>query len=160
MQHIQLIINGKQHTLVTDPVRRLIDVLREELYLTGVKEGCGIGECGACTVLLDNEPVNACLIMVGQAQGSQITTIEGIQKENGELHPLQEAFIEAGAVQCGFCTPGMVLSSVALLRRTNDPTPQQIKTAISGNMCRCTGYKQIVEAVQQAVEAPHSDKRQ
>jgi aerobic-type carbon monoxide dehydrogenase small subunit (CoxS/CutS family) len=143
-------LNQREVSVSVAPNRRLLDVLREELHLTGTKEGCGIGECGACTVLLNGRPVNSCLILAGQAQGAEITTIEGVKNEDGELHPLQEAFLEEGAVQCGFCTPGMVLGALALLRKNSGPTEDEIKEAISGNLCRCTGYKQIVEAIQSA----------
>ena len=152
MKTIELtfILNQREVTVSVAPNRRLLDVLREELHLTGTKEGCGIGECGACTVLLNGRPVNSCLILAGQAQGSEITTIEGVETEDGDLHPLQEAFLEEGAVQCGFCTPGMILSALSLLRKNPGPTEDEIKEAISGNLCRCTGYKQIVEAIQAA----------
>ena len=152
MKTIELtfILNQREVTVSVAPNRRLLDVLREELHLTGTKEGCGIGECGACTVLLNGRPLNSCLILAGQAQGSEITTIEGVETEDGDLHPLQEAFLEEGAVQCGFCTPGMVLSALALLRKNPGPSEDEIKEAISGNLCRCTGYKQIVEAIQAA----------
>ena len=126
---------------------RLIDFLREHLQLTGVKEGCGEGECGACTILLNGEPVNSCLILAVQVEGSEIITIEGLA-ENGELNPLQQAFIDYGAVQCGFCTPGMILSAKALLDKNPHPTEEEIRRAISGNLCRCTGYQAIVDAVQ------------
>jgi len=147
---LTFILNQREVTVSVAPNRRLLDVLREELHLTGTKEGCGIGECGACTVLLNGRPVNSCLILAGQAQGSEITTIEGVETEDGDLHPLQEAFLEEGAVQCGFCTPGMVLSALALLRKNPGPSEDEIKEAISGNLCRCTGYKQIVEAIKAA----------
>jgi carbon-monoxide dehydrogenase small subunit len=124
----------------------MVDVLREELGLTGTKEGCGIGECGACTVLLDGEAVNSCLILVGQVEGAHVTTIEGIAKGT-ILHPLQRNFLKAGAIQCGFCTPGVLLSAYALLERNPNPTEEEIAIAIAGNLCRCTGYKQIIEAV-------------
>jgi len=147
---LTFILNQREVTVSVAPNRRLLDVLREELHLTGTKEGCGIGECVACTVLLNGRPVNSCLILAGQAQGSEITTIEGVETEDGDLHPLQEAFLEEGAVQCGFCTPGMVLSALALLRKNPGPSEDEIKEAISGNLCRCTGYKQIVEAIKAA----------
>jgi len=147
---LTFILNQREVTVSVAPNRRLLDVLREELHLTGTKEGCGIGECGACTVLLNGRPVNSCLILAGQAQGSEITTIEGVETEDGDLHPLQEAFLEEGAVQCGFCTPGMILSALSLLRKNPGPSEDEIKEAISGNLCRCTGYKQIVEAIKAA----------
>ena len=145
-------VNNKDYKLFVASNKRLLDVLRDDLGLTGVKEGCSIGECGACTVIMNGKNVCSCMILAGQAEGSEIITIEGLEGPKGELHPLQEAFIEAGAVQCGFCTPGMILSSLTLLRRNLNPTVKEIKEAISGNFCRCTGYKQIIEAVQLAAE--------
>jgi len=145
-------VNNKDYKLFIASNKRLLDVLRDDLGLTGVKEGCAIGECGACTVIMNGKNVCSCMILAGQAEGAEITTIEGLEVPNGELHPLQEAFIEAGAVQCGFCTPGIILSSLTLLRRNLNPTVKEIKEAISGNFCRCTGYKQIIEAIQLAVE--------
>lgn len=147
---LHITVNGDSHVLRIDPNLRLIDLLRDQLRLTGTKEGCGIGECGACTVLLDGQAVNSCLVLAGQCEGREITTIEGITPENG-LNPLQKAFIEHGAVQCGFCTPGMILSAQALIDHNPDPTEAEIRTAISGNLCRCTGYMQIIEAVQAVV---------
>ena len=145
-------VNNKDYKLFIASNKRLLDVLRDDLGLTGVKEGCAIGECGACTVIMNGKNVCSCMILAGQAEGSEIITIEGLEGPKGELHPLQEAFIETGAVQCGFCTPGMILSSLTLLRRNLNPTVKEIKEAISGNFCRCTGYKQIIEAVQLAAE--------
>ena len=145
-------VNNKDYKLFVASNKRLLDVLRDDLGLTGVKEGCAIGECGACTVIMNGKNVCSCMILAGQAEGSEIITIEGLEGPKGELHPLQEAFIETGAVQCGFCTPGMILSSLTLLRRNLNPTVKEIKEAISGNFCRCTGYKQIIEAVQLAAE--------
>ncbi len=145
-------VNNKDHKLFIASNKRLLDVLRDDLGLTGVKEGCAIGECGACTVIVNGKNVCSCMILAGQAEGAEITTIEGIEGPKGELHPLQEAFIETGAVQCGFCTPGIILSSLTLLQRKLNPTVEEIKEAIYGNFCRCTGYKQIIEAVQLAAE--------
>jgi len=145
-------VNNKDYKLFIASNKRLLDVLRDDLGLTGVKEGCAIGECGACTVIMNGKNVCSCMILAGQAEGSEIITIEGLEGPKGELHPLQEAFMETGAVQCGFCTPGMILSSLTLLRRNLNPTVKEIKEAISGNFCRCTGYKQIIEAVQLAAE--------
>ncbi|MEW6276367.1 MAG: (2Fe-2S)-binding protein [Bacillota bacterium] len=142
-------INNRPVDLLIAPNRRLLDVLREDLGLTGTKEGCGEGECGACTVLLDGRPVNSCLVLAPEASGRQITTIEGLAAD-GRLHPIQEAFLEAGAVQCGFCTPGMILAAKALLDENPRPDGQAIKTAISGNLCRCTGYVKIVAAIRLA----------
>jgi carbon-monoxide dehydrogenase small subunit len=144
---IHFILNGKETALTTPANRRLLDVLREDFALTGTKEGCGIGECGACTVLVDNKAVNSCLILAGQVNGSDIMTVEGLAKK-GTLHPLQENFLKHGAVQCGFCTPGMLMSAYALLNENPHPSEEEIKEAIAGNLCRCTGYKQIIEAIQ------------
>jgi aerobic carbon-monoxide dehydrogenase small subunit len=146
---VSFTLNGKPVTLTVEPNRRLLDVLREELGLTGTKEGCGIGECGACTVLMDDKAVNSCLVLIGQAEGCRITTIEGLA-DGAILHPLQQSFIHAGAIQCGFCTPGTVLSAYALLQQNPHPTEEEIAIAIAGNLCRCTGYKQIIEAVKLA----------
>jgi carbon-monoxide dehydrogenase small subunit len=147
---IQFNCNGKAAQIEADPSTRVIDVLRDNLGLTGTKEGCGRGECGACTILLDGEPVNACLLLAGKIVGREITTIEGLAGSDGELHPIQEAFLDAGAVQCGFCTPGMVLSTKALLDANEEPETEEIEEALSGNLCRCTGYSKIVEAVREA----------
>lgn len=146
MINIQLTVNGKEYSLSIDEDKRLIDVLREDLGFIGVKEGCGEGECGACTVIMDGKTVNSCLVMGFQANGSNIITIEGLEKD-GKLDPVQQAFIDVGAVQCGFCIPGMVLSVRALLDENPNPTEEEIREGISGNLCRCTGYNKIVEAV-------------
>ena len=144
-------INGRSVTLHVYPMARLLDVLREDLRLTGTKEGCGEGECGACSVLLDGELVNSCLVPVLQTEGTEITTIEGIA--NGEqLHSVQEAFLKCGAAQCGICTPGMVLAAVNLLSRTPNPTEAEIRDGLAGNLCRCTGYMRIFEGVVQACQ--------
>lgn len=145
-------VNNKDYKLFISSNKRLLDVLRDDLGLTGVKEGCAIGECGACSIIMNGKNVCSCIILAGQAEGSEIITIEGLEGPKGELHPLQEAFVETGAVQCGFCTPGIILSSLTLLQRNLNPTVKEIKEAISGNFCRCTGYKQIIEAVQLAAE--------
>ena len=139
-------LNGKSVQIETKSNRRLIDILREDFKMTGTKEGCGIGECGACTVLLNGKAVNSCLMLAGQVNGAEIMTIEGLSN-NGSLHPLQENFIKYGAVQCGFCTPGMLMSAYALLLENPQPSEDEIKEAIAGNLCRCTGYKQIIEAI-------------
>lgn len=146
---INLRVNGEVHTLLVAPHLTLLEVLREELHLTGAKESCGRGACGACTVLLDGEPVRSCLLLAAEAEGRQVTTIEGLGRQ-GALHPIQEAFVAHHAVQCGFCTPGMVLTAKALLDKTPDPTDEEIRLALSGNICRCTGYAKIVEAVKAA----------
>ena len=143
---IEFILNGKSQKLACAGTRRLIDVLREDLGMTGTKEGCGIGECGACTVLVEGQAVNSCLILVGQIQGKKVVTVEGLAKSD-ILHPLQENFIKYGAVQCGYCTPGMLLSATALLESKPDPSEKDITEAIAGNLCRCTGYKQIIDAI-------------
>jgi aerobic carbon-monoxide dehydrogenase small subunit len=144
---INITVNQKKYELAVDVNMTLADMIREELKLTGTKKGCGLGECGACTVLLDGKPVSSCLVLAVEAENREVVTIEGIETEKG-LHPIQQAFVEKGAIQCGFCTPGMVLSTKALLDETPHPDEQDIRRAISGNLCRCTGYQKIVEAVQ------------
>ena len=139
-------VNGKKVTLKVSPKERLIDTLREQLQLTGTKEGCSVGECGACTVILDGKAVCSCLILTGQIEGSEVLTIEGLEVD-GELDALQHAFIEHHAIQCGFCTPGMLMSAKALLIHNPHPIREEIKTALEGNLCRCTGYEQIIEAI-------------
>ena len=148
---INLKINGESYQLNVKPNILLLDLIREEIGLTGTKRGCGTGECGACTVLLEGRPVNSCLILAVEANEKNVTTIEGLAKD-GQLHPLQEAFIEEGAVQCGFCTPGMLLSAKALLDVNSNPKEEEIKKAIAGNLCRCTGYTKIIKAIISAVE--------
>ncbi len=143
-------VNGQSHRLDVFPMARLLDVLREELRLTGTKEGCGEGECGACTVIVDGRIVNSCLVPVAQVDGSEITTIEGVATED-QLHAVQQAFIEHGGAQCGICTPGMVLAAVDLLERNPQPAEADIRTALAGNLCRCTGYMKIFESVAKAV---------
>jgi carbon-monoxide dehydrogenase small subunit len=140
-------VNGKPVSVKVAPNARLIDVIRDELGLTGTKEGCSRGECGACTVLLDGKPVNACLVLALKAEGRDVLTIEGVAPD-GQLDPLQEAFLAHGAVQCGYCTPGMVLSAQALLAENPKPTRAEIKRGLSGNLCRCTGYRKIIDAVE------------
>jgi len=147
---IRFTVNGDEVSARVDPSWSLLRLLREELNLTGAKEGCGVGECGACTVIVDGRAVNSCIYPALEAEGKSVTTIEGVAAPDGTLHPIQRAFIEKGAVQCGFCTPGMVLSAKALLDEVAAPTEAQIKTALSGNLCRCTGYTQILEAVRSA----------
>jgi len=137
---------------------RLLDILREELNLTGTKEGCGIGECGACTVIMDGAAVNSCLILAEQCQGSRVETVENLEKDK-ILSQLQEAFLENGAVQCGFCTPGMLMSAKALLAQNPHPSLEEIKTALEGNLCRCTGYVPIIESVQKAAEKLGKDAK-
>ncbi|MDW7730515.1 MAG: (2Fe-2S)-binding protein [Bacillota bacterium] len=148
---ITFILNDEQVEIYANPAKSLLHLLRDDLGLTGTKEGCGQGECGACTVLLDDVAVNSCLVPAGKISGHSVITIEALSKE-GKPDFVQEAFVEKGAVQCGFCTPGMVMSAHALLRQNTDPSPEEVKTAISGNLCRCTGYKQIEEAILSAAE--------
>jgi carbon-monoxide dehydrogenase small subunit len=148
---IKLQINGEVTEVVVEPQTTLLHVLREDLGLTGTKEGCGVGDCGACTVLLDGKPVASCLTLAVEVQNREVLTIEGLSKD-GELHPLQRAFIDHFAVQCGFCTPGMILSAKALLDRNPHPIEEEVRHAVSGNLCRCTGYVKIVEAVLAAAE--------
>ncbi len=143
-------VNGVEHSIDAPPMSRLLDVLREDLRLTGVKEGCGEGECGACSVLIDGELANSCLVPVLQADGASVTTIEGIA-DGHTLHAVQQAFIEHGGAQCGICTPGMILAAITLLNEHSEPTLEQIKEGLAGNLCRCTGYMRIFEAVLQAV---------
>lgn len=143
---ISFIVNGKKVTVEVSPEERLIDTLREKLRLTGVKEGCGVGECGACAVLIDGEAEPSCLILARQVEGREVVTIEGLGRE-GQLHPLQQSFIHHQAIQCGFCSPGMILAAASLLRKNPHPTREEIREALDGNLCRCTGYEQIIEAV-------------
>lgn len=149
MLKINLNINGKDYNVEIEEDMRLIDVIRDVLGFTGTKEGCGEGECGACTVIMDGKAVCSCLVMAFQADGSHIVTIEGLGSEEN-LHPIQKAFLDEGAVQCGFCTPGMIMSAKALLDEKPKPSRQEIREAISGNLCRCTGYNKIVDAIEKA----------
>jgi carbon-monoxide dehydrogenase small subunit len=146
---ISLTINGRHYELAVPPNRTLLDMLRYDLKLTGTKKGCDEGDCGACTVIMDGRPVNSCLVLAVQANGKDITTIEGVETDEG-LHPIQKAFVEHGAIQCGFCSSGMILSGKSLLENNPNPTELEVRTAISGNLCRCTGYQKIVEAIQSA----------
>ena len=148
---VDLLVNGDVYQLAIEPRRTLLDVLRRDLGLTGTKKGCNHGECGACTVLIDGQPILACTTLAIACEGKRIETIEGLA-ENGEMHPLQKAFVRYGAIQCGFCTPGMILSAKALLDRNPHPDEGEIRRAISGNLCRCTGYVKIVEAIQSVAQ--------
>jgi len=149
---VTLKVNGETYELAIAPHRTLLDVLREEIQLTGTKKGCDVGDCGACTVLLDGKPVNSCLILAATVQNSEILTIEGLAK-NGKLHPLQKAFLKDGAVQCGFCTPGVLMSLKALVDTNPSPTLDDVKTAMAGNLCRCTGYTKMFKAVETATRS-------
>ena len=149
MSLVKFTVNGQQKALDVPPMKRLLDVLREDLHLTGTKEGCGEGECGACAVLLDGELVNSCLIPALQADGTDLCTIEGVSTE-GRLHLIQQCFLERGGAQCGICTPGMILATHHLLEKHPNPSHEQIQEGLAGNLCRCTGYMRIFEAVEEA----------
>jgi aerobic-type carbon monoxide dehydrogenase small subunit (CoxS/CutS family) len=151
MRSITLKVNGREHTFCAEDNEVLVDTLRDRLRLTGTKKGCGTGECGSCTVLLDEEPVNSCLVLTVRVDGRSIRTIEGVADGDG-LHPLQRKFMEKGAFQCGFCTPGMVLSSIALLKHDQKPNEKDIRKGLAGNLCRCTGYANIVKAIMEYAE--------
>lgn len=147
---VNLVVNGEPHQVATEPFRTLLDLLRNELGLTGTKRGCDVGDCGACTVIMDGKPVNACLVLAVEADGTRVETIEGLARVTAEgikLHPLQESFLRYGAAQCGFCTPGMIMAAKALLDENPHPTEEEVRSAITGNICRCTGYAKIVEAI-------------
>lgn len=151
MLEVSLVVNGDAVTARVSPTDRLVDLLRERLDLTGTKEGCGNGECGACTVLVDGRAVNACLFPALEAEGRDVLTIEGLAGPGGALSPVQQAFVDNGGIQCGFCSPGMIMSATALLRSDPAPTDQAIRGALVGNLCRCTGYVQIVQSIRAAV---------
>ena len=151
-KQIRLKVNGEPYELLVEPRKTLLDAIREDLCLTGTKKGCDTGDCGACTILINGMPVNSCLVLAVDAQDKDITTIEGIAQD-GQLHPLQEAFINHGAIQCGFCTPGMILSAKALLDKNPRPTELEVRKAIAGNLCRCTGYDKIVRAILAVVQS-------
>jgi carbon-monoxide dehydrogenase small subunit len=153
-----LSVNGTTHELDVLPATRLIDLLRDDLGLTGTKEGCGEGECGACTVIVDGRAVNSCLVLAQQVRGAEIVTVEGLARA-GRLDSLQESFVRHGAVQCGFCTPGMLMSATALLTENPDPTDEEIREAIAGNLCRCTGYTAIVKAIHEAAGPSSAEGR-
>lgn len=148
-KRLRLTINGHEYDVASDSTARLLDVLRNDLGLTGTKEGCGIGVCGTCTILVDDVAMTACLMLVGSARGRRIETIEGVA-DGGDLHPLQSSFVKAGGLQCGFCTPGQIMAALALLRDRPEPTDSQITEAMLGNLCRCTGYYKIRDAIKQA----------
>ena len=156
--NITLRVNGEEYDLLLYPHRTLAEVLREELHLTGAKQSCNEGACGTCTVLIDGFPARSCLLLAMEMEGREITTIEGLARE-GALHPVQQAFVDHYAIQCGFCTPGMILTATALLAKNPDPTEEEIREAISGNVCRCTGYTKIVEAIQAASQTMRALRR-
>ncbi len=151
MKEINLTVNNQPYRLSVPPRRTLLEVIREDLGLTGTKEGCGLGECGACTVLMDGQAINSCLVLAAEADGKQITTVEGLASGD-KLHPIQQAFVDHGGLQCGFCTPGMIMSAKALLDKNPTPTEEEIKQGITGNLCRCTGYTKIIESIKAAAE--------
>lgn len=153
MRSITFSVNGERRTVVVSPMARLLDVLREQLHLTGTKEGCGEGECGSCSVMMDGDLVNSCLVPVVQAEGATICTIEGMAQD-GTMHRIQQKFLECGAAQCGICTPGMILAAQHLLALHPQPTMNQIREGLAGNLCRCTGYQRIFEAVRQCAAQP------
>lgn len=149
-QLITFSVNGEPCEIAVIPNRSLLDALRSEAGLTGTKKGCDVGECGSCTIIMNGKPVNACLVLAAEAQDSQITTIEGLQSADGALHPLQESFMQCGAAQCGFCTPGILVAAKAFLDENPSPTTDEIRFAIAGNICRCTGYTKIIDAISAA----------
>ncbi|MFV0502749.1 MAG: xanthine dehydrogenase subunit XdhC [Lachnospirales bacterium] len=149
---INLKVNNKEHSLLIDVRKSLLEVLREDLELTGAKEGCSVGECGACTVMIDGTTVDSCIYLAMWADGKEVTTIEGIANKDGTLSDIQESYVEAGAVQCGYCTPGLVVSTTALLKNNPNPTEAEIRRGLSGNLCRCTGYTKVIDAVNKTVE--------
>ncbi len=151
MKQVKLIVNGTPYELSIPPWRTLLEVIRQDLRLTGTKEGCGLGECGACTVIMDGKTVNSCLVLAAEADGKQITTIEGLA-DGDKLHPVQEAFVEHSGLQCGFCTPGMIMSAKALLDENSSPSEEEIRRGIAGNLCRCTGYTKIIESIAAAAK--------
>ena len=149
---LQLTVNGETRQILVEPYYSLLDTLRNELHLTGTKKGCDEGDCGACTVLLNGNPVTSCLVLAHSAHDAQVTTVEGLATRDA-LHPVQQAFVDRGGLQCGFCTPGLIMAAVGLLDQNPDPTVEEVKYAIGGNLCRCTGYSKVVEAVLAAAEA-------
>ncbi len=155
---IELTINGDPRAVAVRSNLTLLQLLREQFKLTGTKLGCGSGDCGACTVMLDGRPVNSCLTLAVEANGRRVTTIEGIAPSGKALHPVQQAFVEKGAIQCGYCTPGMIMSAVYLLTTNSDPTENEIRHSIGGNICRCTGYTKIVEAIEVAAKIQNGEK--
>ena len=156
---LQLTVNGDLRQILVEPYYSLLDTLRDELHLTGTKKGCDEGDCGACTVILNGKPVTACLVLAHSAHDAQVTTVEGLAARD-VLHPVQQAFAEHGGLQCGFCTPGLIMSAVGLLESNSTPSAEEVKYAIGGNLCRCTGYSKVVESILAAVEAMGGQKEQ
>ena len=156
---LQLTVNGDLRQIWVEPYYSLLDTLRDELHLTGTKKGCDEGDCGACTVILNGKPVTACLVLAHSAHDAQVTTVEGLAARD-VLHPVQQAFAEHGGLQCGFCTPGLIMSAVGLLESNSSPSAEEVKYAIGGNLCRCTGYSKVVESILAAVEAMDGQKEQ
>jgi len=156
---VKFLVNGQQTAVIVDTAKTLLDVLREDLFLTGTKRGCDSGECGACTVLLNGQAVHSCLVLACELDGQDVLTIEGLSEDPKELHPLQKAFIEKGAIQCGFCTPGLIMTAKALLDRDPNPTEEELRYGISGNLCRCTGYSKIMDAILTAGEEIRRNKQ-
>ncbi|QVK19882.1 (2Fe-2S)-binding protein [Mycoplasmatota bacterium] len=152
MKKLNFVVNNRKYSIEVDPRKTLLDVLREDLKLTGTKKGCGSGECGACTVVIDGQNVNSCMVFALDMEGKEVITIEGLAPKSGEIHPIQQAFVDHGAIQCGFCSPGMIMSTSAILEKHEKPTEEQIREGISGNLCRCTGYVKIVDAIQSLAE--------
>ena len=155
---VDFVLNGKPVSVEIEENRRLLDMLREDCGLTGTKEGCGVGECGACTVIVDGEAVNSCLVLAASVGGKSVMTVEGVQKADGSLDPIQQAILDNHALQCGYCTPGFVMSAKALLMKNPHPTRDEIRVALSGNLCRCTGYEQIIRAVEDVSSGKYDEK--
>jgi len=149
---LQITVNGVERTILVEPFYSLLDTLRDELHLTGTKKGCDEGDCGACTILLNGQPVTSCLVLAHSAHDAEVTTVEGLAS-GGELHPVQRSFAENGGLQCGYCTPGLIMATVGLLNENPDPTAEDVKFGVGGNLCRCTGYSKVIEAVLAAVES-------
>lgn len=154
---VSFTVNGEAREIVVAPNRSLLDALRSEAGLTGTKKGCDVGECGSCTILMNGQPVNACLVLAAEADGADITTVEGLQAADGTPHRLQDCFMQCGAAQCGFCTPGILVAAKALLDRNPSPTTDEIRFAIAGNICRCTGYSKIIDAIALAAQGPQKE---
>jgi len=159
-QIVSFTVNGEPREIAVAPNRSLLDALRNEAGLTGSKKGCDVGECGSCTIILNGRPVNSCLVLAMEAEGAEITTVEGLQAPDGTTHPLQECFMQCGAAQCGFCTPGILVAAKALLDENPAPTVDEIRFAIAGNICRCTGYTKIIDAISLAARSPRRDVRE